>query len=111
MNMKQNLSHAGIAGLFLAVFASAAFAEIEQLREQQQIQQQQREQIQNSEHLAPGRAIQQQDQIRSRTMMEEQERVHQQQQIQEQAIQRGRTPLGDHGMRPRSGGTGGGRGR
>jgi hypothetical protein len=41
--------HTGIVGLFLVAFASAAFAESEQVREQTQLQQQQREQIQSRE--------------------------------------------------------------
>ena len=78
MNMK-HLNHAGIAGLFLVAFASAAFAESEQLHEQQQIQQQQREQIQSREHMPSDQGVQQSEQNRSRTMTEEQERLHQQQ--------------------------------
>ncbi len=58
MNMK-HLSHASIGGLFLVAFASAAFAESEQLREQQQIQQQQREQIQSREHMPSDQGLQQ----------------------------------------------------
>jgi hypothetical protein len=98
MNMKQHLS---IAGLFLVIFVPAAFAGLEQLREQQQ-----HEQIQSRELMPFNQGLEEQrrDQTRSRTMSEEQERMHQQQQMQDRTQQRGMMP-----QRGKGGG-GGGRG-
>ena len=96
----KHLNHTGVAGLFLVAFASAAFAESEQLHEQQQIQQQQREQIQNREHMPSDQGLQQREQ--TRTMTEEQERLHQQQhqEMQEKAQQKDMMQQGGQGMGP-----------
>ena len=81
MNMK-HLNHAGIAGLFLVAFASAAFAETEQLRRNSSRF--------NSSNASRSRTVNTCRLIKgynnanmNRTMTEEQERLRQQQQMQQ----------------------------
>ena len=66
----KHLNHNVIAGLFLVAFASVAFAESEQLHEQQQIQ--------SREHMPSDQGVQEREQNLSRSMTEEQEKLHQQ---------------------------------